>query len=474
MEAAPTPMGFEEKLLEILSTIGGFLWGWPMLIMLVGTGIYLTVLLKFVQLTKGVTAFKMIFFKPKKSSEGDISHFQALMTALSATVGTGNIAGVATAIAAGGPGAIFWMWVTGLLGMATKFSEGVLAVYYRETNEKGEMNGGPMYYMTKGLKMRWLAVIFSLCLAIAAVGIGNMVQSNSMALLVKDTFNVPTWFTGAVLTILTAVVILGGIKRIGNVASKLVPLMIFIYVTAGIGILLLNINIIPAIFSAIFEHAFSPIAAAGGFAGAAVKEVIRQGLSRGVFSNESGMGSSPIAAAAAKTDHPVEQALVSMTQTFIDTLVVCTFTGLIILASGLWTSGVSGAELTGQAFTAGLQGVQVGGYDLGGSIVSLCLLFFAFSTIIGWAYYGDKGISFVFGHKAVHPYRLLFIASVMLGALMELKLAWSIAEVCTGFMIIPNLLALVLLSRKVKHLTEDYFRNEKDGKGYLVKPFHNK
>lgn len=462
----------EAQLLEVLSAIGGYLWGWPMLIMLVGTGVYLTVLLKGIQFTQGLPAFALIFFNPKGRAKGDISHFQALMTALSATVGTGNIAGVATAIAAGGPGAIFWMWLTGLLGMATKFSEAVLAVHYREKNSKGEMSGGPMYYMTNGLNMKWLAIIFSFCLAIAAIGIGNMVQSNSMALLVKDTFDIPTWITGAVLTVMAGIVILGGIKRIGSVASTIVPLMILMYIGAGTVILILNIDMIPTIFATIFESAFSPIAATGGFAGAAVKEVVRQGLSRGVFSNESGMGSSPIAAAAAKTKHPVEQALVSMTQTFIDTLIVCTFTGLIILSSGLWTTGINGAELTGQAFSSGLQGIQFAGYNVGGMIVSICLLFFAFSTIIGWAYYGVKGIGFIFGEKAIIPYRLIFIASVMLGALMKLDLAWSIAEVCTGLMIIPNLFALVLLSKKVKELTIDYFRHEKDGKGYMVKPFY--
>ncbi len=462
----------EEKILNITHIIGTFLWGWPLLVLLIGTGVYLTILLKGIQFVHLFPAFKLILLPSKKTEKGDISHFQALMTALSATVGTGNIAGVATAIAAGGPGALFWMWVTGLLGMATKFSEAVVGVYYREKNEKGEMSGGPMYYMANGLNMRWLAIIFSILLVIAAVGTGSMVQSNSMALIVKDTFNVPTWFTGSILTVFAAVVIMGGIKRIGNVASALVPFMIFAYVSVGIAILILNINIIPDIFALIFDSAFNPVSATGGFLGATVKEVMRNGFSRGVFSNESGMGSSPIAAAAAKTKHPVEQALVSMTQTFIDTIVVCTFTGLIILCSGLWTTGVNGAELTGQAFSAGLQGVQIGSYELGGTIVAICLLFFAFSTIIGWSYYGNKGITFVFGQKAIPIYRAVFIGSILLGALIKLELAWSIAEVCIGLMVIPNLFALILLSPKIRELSVDYFRNEEDGKGYLVKPFY--
>jgi AGCS family alanine or glycine:cation symporter len=463
----------EEKILHVTHAIGNFLWGWPMLVLLIGTGIYLTFFLRGIQFTHLIRAFQLILFSPRgKKVEGDISHFQALMTALSATVGTGNIAGVATAIAAGGPGALFWMWVTGLLGIATKFSEAVLGVYYREKDSNGEMSGGPMYYMTNGLNMRWLAVLFSIFLTIAAVGTGSMVQSNSMALLVQDTFHVPTWFTGAVLTFFAAIVILGGIHRIGKVASALVPFMILVYVGAGIVILFMNAPVIPGIFALIFESAFNPVAATGGFLGATVKEVMRQGLSRGVFSNESGMGSSPIAAAAAKTNHPVEQALVSMTQTFIDTLVVCTFTGLIILVSGLWTSGVSGAELTGQSFSSGLNGIQIAGYELGGTIVTVCLLFFAFSTIIGWAYYGDKGISFVFGEKSIKPYRVIFIASVFLGALIKLELAWSIAEICIALMVLPNLFALILLSRKVKELMIDFFRNEKGEKGYIVKPFY--
>lgn len=468
----------EAQLQPIFDMLGGLLWGWPMLILLITTGVLYTVMLKGIQFSKLGKGLWMAFHphhnKKSEGHDGDISHFQALMTALSATVGTGNIAGVATAIAAGGPGAIFWMWITGILGMATKYAEAVLGVHYREKNENGEMSGGPMYYIQNGLKMRWLAILFSLFLALGALGIGNMVQSNSVADVMYSTFAVPAWMTGAILTVLTALVLLGGIKRIGKVASGLVPTMIFVYLCAGTLVLLNNLEQIPAIFEMIFTDAFTGTAATGGFLGAAVKEVMRYGFSRGVFSNESGMGSSPIAAAAAKTKHPVEQALVSMTQTFIDTMVVCTFTGLIILCSGLWTAGIDGPTLTARAFDVGLNNMDVLGHAFGSIIVSVCLVFFAFSTLLGWSYYGVKGVTFIFGQAASAPYKVLFIACVLLGSLIQLKLAWNVAEVLTGLMIIPNLIALILLSPKVRKLTIDYFRNEKDDEGYQVDPFYEK
>lgn len=469
---------FEAQIQNIFDTLGGVLWGWPMLILLIGTGVLYTFVLKGIQFSKLSTGLYMAFHprhnhKSKKES-GDISHFQALMTALSATVGTGNIAGVATAIAAGGPGAIFWMWVTGILGMATKYAEAVLGVYYREKNSNGEMSGGPMYYIQNGLNMRWLSILFSICLAIGALGIGNMVQINSVADVMYSTFAVPNWLTGVIFTIITGLVLLGGIKRIGKVASALVPTMIFTYLVAGVVIVLNNLESIPHVFELIFTDAFTGTAATGGFLGAAVKEVMRYGFSRGVFSNESGMGSSPIAAAAAKTKHPVEQALVSMTQTFIDTIVVCTFTGVIIISSGLWTSGLDGPTLTARSFDMGLNNMDILGHHFGSIIVSLCLIFFAFSTVIGWSYYGLKGITFIFGEKASSIYKTVFVAFVFVGAVIQLKLAWSLAEVLTGLMIIPNLIALVLLSPKVKMLTVDYFRNQKTGEPLEIKPFYKK
>jgi AGCS family alanine or glycine:cation symporter len=468
----------EAYLLPIFDVIGGYVWGWPMLVLLIGTGVWMTLLLKGLQFKMLPHALKLAFSPQAKNHDsehdGDISHFQALMTALCATVGTGNIAGVATAIAAGGPGAIFWMWITGLLGMATKYAEAVLGVHYRQKNSLGEMCGGPMYYISNGLNMKWLATIFAILLAISALGIGNMVQSNSMADVMESTFKVDPVVTGLVFALLCSLVIIGGIKRIGLVASAVVPFMIFLYVGTGTIILLLNIDAIPQLLHTIFHDAFTGTAAAGGFLGAAIKEVMRYGFSRGVFSNESGMGTSPIAAAAAKTRHPVDQALVSMTQTFIDTIVVCSFTGLVILISGHWLNGVDGASLTASSFTHGLGGVTLFGFDIGGVIVSICLVFFTFTTIIGWAYYGEKGVSFIWGSKSVALYKVIFVLFVFIGAIMQLKFVWTVAEVFTGLMIIPNLIALILLSGKIKHLTIDYFRNEKDGMGYQVEPFHNK
>lgn len=468
----------ESSLQTLTDTLGSYLWGWPMLILLIGTGVLYTFMLRGIQFSKLGEGLYMAFHprhnKKSKKDQGDISHFQALMTALSATVGTGNIAGVATAIAAGGPGAVFWMWVTGIIGMATKYAEAVLGVHYREKNSKGEMSGGPMYYILHGLNMKWLAILFSFCLAIGALGIGNMVQINSVTDVMYSTFAVPHWVSGLIFTTITGLVLLGGIKRIGKVSSALVPTMIFTYLVAGTIIILNNLESVPLIFEHIFNDAFTGTAATGGFLGAGVREVMRYGFSRGVFSNESGMGSSPIAAAAAKTKHPVEQALVSMTQTFIDTIIVCTFTALIILSSGLWTSGIDGATLTARAFDVGLNNIDVLGHHLGSIIVSICLVFFAFSTIIGWSYYGLKGVTFIFGERAKNVYKFIFVAFVFVGAMVQLKLAWSIAEVLTGLMIIPNLIALVLLSPKVKALTEDYFKHKDSSEPFEIKPFHKK
>ena len=382
---------------------------------------------------------------------GDISHFQALMTALSATVGTGNIAGVASAIAIGGPGALFWMWLTGLFGMATKYSEAVLAVKYREVDALGTMSGGPMYYIEKGLKNKWLAFIFALFAACAAFGTGNIIQSNSVAEAMHATFNVPSWVTGIFLLMITYLVIMGGIKSIAKAASAIVPFMILFYIIAGTVILILFYKNIPHAFTLIFVHAFTPVAAAGGFAGAGVKMAMQMGVSRGLLSNESGLGSSPIAAAAAKTDEPVRQALVSMTQTFIDTIIVCTFTGLVILVTGAWETGKTAAALTEHAFSMGLPGTW------GGIVVSISLIFFAYSTILGWSYYGEKAIEYIAGERAIKPYRLLWVIIVFIGAVGRLDVVWAVTDIMNGLMAFPNLIALLGLSFVIKNETNHFF-----------------
>jgi AGCS family alanine or glycine:cation symporter len=440
-----------EQLLTIVNTLGGYVWGPPLLILLVGTGLYLTLALKGLQFSRLAYALWLALVKRREddAEPGDITHFQALMTALSATVGTGNIAGVATAVAIGGPGALFWMWVTGLVGMATKFAEAVLAVKYRIKDANGNMCGGPMYYIEKGLGWKWMGVTFAIFTAVAAFGIGNMVQSNSVADALRATFDIPVLATGIVLAVATAAVVLGGITSIGRVTSLLVPVMILVYVAGSVLILILNASAIPAAFGLIFAYAFNPAAATGGFAGAALMMTIRMGVSRGVFSNESGMGSSPIAAAAAKTGHPVGQALVSMTQTFIDTLVVCTMTGLVLIISGAWSSGGTGASLTSTAYGMSLSGGQY--------IVTFGLVLFAYSTILGWCYYGEKAMEYLLGEGSVKPYRIVFILAVGLGATLKLELVWAMADLFNGLMAFPNLVALILLSPVVIRETREYF-----------------
>ena len=435
--------------------VGAFAWGPPMLIFLVGTGFYLTLALRGLQFRKLWHSLFLALIKRKEDTDepGDISNFQALMTALSATVGTGNIAGVATAIAAGGPGALFWMWITGLVGMATKYAEAVLAVKYRETSEGGEMKGGPMYYISKGLGWKWLAVLFAIFATVASFGIGNMVQSNSVADVMEATFHVPFWVTGIILMIATALVILGGIKNIGTVTGILVPIMIVGYMVGATVILVQNYTGIPAALAIIVKQAFTPTAASGGFLGAGVMMAIRMGVARGVFSNESGLGSAPIAAAAAQTKHPVNQALVSMTQTFIDTIVVCTMTGLALILTGVWDSGKTGAALTSFAFQTGMPGGQY--------IVTIGLLLFAYSTILGWSYYGEKSLEFLFGEKAVKPYRIIFSLVVGVGAVAKLDLVWSLSDTFNGLMAIPNLIGLLVLSPVVVRETNNYFEQKR-------------
>jgi AGCS family alanine or glycine:cation symporter len=427
-----------------------------MLILLVGTGIFLTILLKGLQFRGLGHSLYLALIKRKEteSSEGDITHFQALMTALAATVGTGNIAGVATAITLGGPGALFWMWITGLFGMATKYAEAVLAVKYREVDRLGTMSGGPMYYISKGLGWKWLGVLFAIFAAISAFGIGNMVQSNSVADAVNSYFGVPFWITGLILAGATALVILGGIKNIARVTEIFVPFMIVFYMLGAIVVLIINFSAIPDTFTLVLRQAFTSTAATGGFAGAAVMQTIRWGVARGVFSNESGLGSSPIAAAAAQTKNPVTQALVSMTQTFIDTIVVCSFTGFVIISTGVWNSGETGAPLTATAFSHGLPG------QWGGIIVALGLIFFAYSTILGWSYYGEKSLEYLLGEKSVKPYRIVFCVFVGIGAIAKLELVWSIADVFNGLMALPNLIGLLFLSKVIVAETKKYFFNK--------------
>ncbi len=453
-----------EALKSFFDVVSGWVWGPVMLVLLVGTGIVLTFMLKGLQFSMLSYALKQAFRPHSKKGgqdhEGDISHFGALMTALSATIGTGNIAGVATAVVVGGPGAVFWMWITAIFGMATKYGEGVLAVKYRVQNSKGEMSGGPMYYIEKGLgsKWKWMAYAFALFGTFASFGIGSSVQSNSVAQAVQTSFNITPSLTGAVLTLLTAIVVLGGIRGIAKAASVIVPVMAVFYVLGGLLIILMHLDMVAPAISLIFRDAFTGEAVAGG----ALGMVIRYGVARGVFSNEAGMGSAPIAAAAAKTDHPVRQALVSMTGTFLDTIVVCSITG-IVLVMGLMGAGgefvkpeLSGAALTTVTFQQLLPGV-------GGWIVTIGLIFFAYSTILGWCYYGEKCATYVFGDGFANIYRVFYVATVMLGTVLSLDLVWLAADTFNGLMAIPNLIALLLLSKVIVSETRDFKQKVKNG-----------
>lgn len=422
---------------KVLGAIGDIVWGPPLLILIVGTGIYLTFRLGFLQIRLLPYSLKLAFSKNQdKNSEGDISHFKALMTAMAATVGVGNIVGVATAVVIGGPGALFWMWMSAFFGMATKYGEAILAVKYRVKDANGQMAGGPMYYIEQGLKMKWLAVLFAIFGSIAAFGIGNGTQSQAVAGVVLQTWNIPTWITGVILMIVAALVILGGIKSIGNVTAFFVPIMAAFYLIAGLIIILTNLPAIPAALGLIFSDAFTGSAVAGG----AIGTVIRYGVARGVFSNEAGLGSAPIAAAAAKTDMPGRQALVSMTQVFIDTILICSITGLTIVMSGLYDSGLEGSALTAAAFSEFLGGA-------GPIVVSIGLIFFASSTIFGWAYYGEKCFQYLFKNpKAIYIYRILFVLVVPIGATASLDIVWTFSDVANGMMAIPNLIGLLGLS----------------------------
>ncbi len=446
-----------EAIEKFVGMVNSIVWGPYMLVLLVGTGLFLTVRLKFISFKYLPYALKLAFSRHQdENSQGDINHFQALMTALAATIGTGNIAGVATAVTLGGPGAVFWMWITALVGMATKYAEAVLSVKYRIVDDRGEMAGGPMYFLERGLNMKWLGMLFALFGAIAAFGIGNMVQSNSVAAAIESTFHVPVLASGLALAALTALVILGGIKSIGRVASLIVPFMAIFYIIGGLIIIAMNITMLPDAIAYIFKAAFAghePVA--GGFAGATVAQAIRFGVARGVFSNEAGLGSAPIAAAAAKTDHPVRQALVSMTGTFLDTIVVCSVTGLVLAITGVWqdaNTGFTGAALTTAAFTKSIG--QPGAW-----IVAIGIILFAYSTILGWAYYGEKCAEYLFGTKIIMPYRYLWVVFVAVGAYVKLSFVWDFADTMNGLMAIPNLIGLLLLSGVVASETKDFFEN---------------
>lgn len=422
---------------SLIATIGNIVWGPVTLVLIVGTGIYLTIRLGFLQIRDLPYALKLTFSKSDKNNKdkGDISHFQSLMTAMAATLGIGNITGVATAIMMGGVGAIFWMWLAAFFGMATKYAEAILAVKYRVTNHKGEISGGPMYYIEKGLGWKWLAVLFALFGFLASFGIGNMTQANTVAGSLETNFGINPWMSGFILMVFTAIVLLGGIKSIGKVTGIFVPFMALFYLAGGLIIIILNITEVPAAFALIINEAFNPSAAAGGAVGMA----IRYGVARGVFSNEAGLGSAPIAAAAAKTDYPGRQALVSMTGTFIDTIIVCTITGLTIVLSGLYPGHENASSLTGEAFEFFLPGV-------GNYIVMFGIMFFAYSTIIGWSYYGEKCFGYLFGDNKTIIYKVLFVAIVMIGAGLELELVWGIADIFNALMAVPNLIALLFLS----------------------------
>ncbi|MEA3278236.1 MAG: sodium:alanine symporter family protein [Pseudomonadota bacterium] len=466
---------------DLINAVNGLVWGPPMLVLILGTGFFLMVGLRLMPLIRLRYGFRMLWEGRARQGEGDITPFNALMTSLSATVGTGNIAGVATAIALGGPGALFWMWCTALVGMATKYAEAVLAVRYREVDEVGNHVGGPMYYIKNGLgsKWAWLGGAFALFGFFAGFGIGNTIQANSVADGLGRTFGMPEWTSGVLVAVLAGLVLIGGIRRIAVVAGKLVPFMAFAYIAGGLVVLGMHLDQIAPALELIVTHAFTPMAAGGGFVGATVWAAIRFGIARGVFSNEAGLGSAPIAHAAAQTNDPVRQGTVAMLGTFIDTLIVCTITGLVIVISGEWSAitpeyqqcvtqggavvadichmdeeefakGFSGADLSAAAFGWGLPG-------LGGYVVSVGLALFAFTTILGWSVYGERCAEYLFGIRAITPFRIAWIAAIPVGAMADLDFIWLVADTLNALMAIPNLIALLLLSPVVFKLTRDYF-----------------
>lgn len=441
-------------LTAIVTAINDFVWGPPMLVLILGTGLFLQMRLKLMPVMRIGTGFRMIWRgrKPAAGAAGEISPYAALMTALAATVGIGNIAGVATAIAIGGPGALFWMWITALVGMATKYAEVLLAVHYRETDDRGEQTGGPMYAIKNGLgrNWRWLGAAFAIFGGIAGFGIGNMVQANSIADVLRSGFGVSPWVSGVVMTALTGFVLLGGVKRIGAVAEKLVPFMCVGYVAVSLLVLGLYADQIPAAFGLILHHAFNPTAATGGFVGAGVMMALRYGVARGIFSNEAGLGTAGIAQAAGRTRHAAESGLIGMMGTFIDTIIVCTMTGLVLIVTGAWQSGLKGAVLSSAAFETALPG-------FGATFLAVAVVVFAYTTILGWAYYGEKCWAYLVGTKSEKPYRLAWTAFVLVGAVTQLDFVWLVSDTLNAFMAFPNLVSLVLLSPVVAKVTKDYF-----------------
>lgn len=452
-----------DTIFNFLKTFDSLVWGPPLLILLVGTGLYLTIRLGFIQVRYLPLALRYVFGGKKDADskgEGDVSSFAALCTALSATIGTGNIVGVATAIKLGGPGALFWMWLAAVLGMATKYAECLLAVKYREVDSNGQILGGPMYYIEKGVGSKWLAKLFALfAVGVACFGIGTFPQANAIVEAAQLSFNVPKEITVVILTLLVATVTLGGIKSISSVASTVVPLMAGFYIIACISVLASNFDAIPNAISLVIESAFTGHAATGGFVGAGIMLAIQSGIARGVFSNESGLGSAPIAAAAAQTESCVRQGLISMTGTFFDTVIICTMTGLTLIVTGAWSSDFAGAAMTTHAFAEGLHSSYYGPL-----MVSVGLMFFAFTTILGWNYYGERCITYLFGVKAILPYKLFFLVLIAGGAFMQLDMIWVIADIVNGLMAIPNLIGLVVLRHVVIAETQAFFAKLKQEK----------
>ena len=445
-----------ESFIPILNAIGSFMWGPPLITLLVGTGIYLTIRLKLLQVFRLPKALKLIF-KAQNNGRGDVSSFKALCVALAATVGTGNIVGVATAVKVGGPGAIFWMWVAAFFGMATKYSEGLLAVKFRSIDEKGEIAGGPMFYIRNGMGEKWkpLATFFALaCIGVAYFGIGTFPQVNAIVDSMQISFGFPKIATDVILTVFIAAITLGGLQSIAKVASGIVPFMALTYVAISLGLIILNLDQVPAAIAMIINDAFTGAAAAGGFAGSTVMMAMQNGVARGVFSNVSGLGSAPIAAAAAKTKWPAEQGLISMTGTFIDTIIICSMTGLALVLTGVWQGDTAGAAMTSAAFASAY------GF-FGSQLLTIALVLFAFTTILGWNYYGERACIYLFGNKGVLPYRLIFIALIASGAFLKLEAIWILADIVNGLMAIPNLIALIALSGVIVAETNKYMNRHK-------------
>ena len=444
-----------ESFLPILNAIDSFLWGAPLIVLLVGTGILLTVRLSLIQVVRLPQALRLIL-RAKSRGLGDISSFKALCVALAATIGTGNSVGVATAVKVGGPGAIFWMWTAAFFGMATKYAEGLLAVKYRETDARGEIAGGPMYYIRRGMgeKYRPLAAFFAAATVLVAFfGIGTFPQVNAIVDSVELSFGVPRLYTDIALTLVIAAITIGGLKSIAAVAARVIPFMAALYVVICLGIILAHLGEIPGAIALILDGAFTGTAAAGGFAGSTVMMAMKNGIARGVFSNESGLGSAPIAAAAAKTNEPAEQGLVSMTGTFIDTIIICSMTGLVLVLTGAWNGDTAGAAMTGAAFTSFYGAV-------GGALLTVSLALFAFTTILGWNYYGERAVVYLAGRGGILPYRVVFIVLIALGAFLKLEAIWILADIVNGLMAIPNLIALLALSGVVVRETRKYMEKQ--------------